>query len=78
MASHVIDSLVEELEDKLGDRSFITVRQLVDCGVFGSMSAARMALADGRLPFVRISPRRFAIPRSALVAYLTKNFVKGE
>jgi hypothetical protein len=63
MSSHVLDSLVDELENKLGDRSFITVRQLVDCGIYGSMSAARMALADGRLPFVRVSLRRLAIPR---------------
>lgn len=78
MTSQVVNSLVKELELKFGNRSFITVCQLVDCGIYGSMSAARMALGNGRLPFVRISPRRFAIPRVALIAYLTKNFVKEE
>lgn len=74
MSSKILDSLVEELEEKLGrDRTLITIRQLVACGIFGSMSSAREALAKGRLPFIRISPRRFAIPRKALLAFLYEN-----
>lgn len=74
MSSQVVDSLLEELEARLEDRTFVTVRELVDCGIFGSMSSARMALSKGRLPFVRISPRRLAIPRQALIAFLCENF----
>ena len=78
MTSQIIDSVVEELESKLGDRSFISVRQLVDYGVYGSTSAARKALSDGNLPSIRISPRRLAVPRTSLLEYVRKNMSIGE
>lgn len=73
MSSQVIDSLVEELNTKLGDHTLVTLRELVDYGIFGSVGAARVALIQGRLPFIRISPRRIAIPRQALLAFLCDN-----
>lgn len=77
MTLHIIDSFIEEFEVRLGSRSFITIRELVDYGIYGSMSSARMALTNGRLPFVKISPRRFAIPRQALLLFLCENFNKN-
>jgi len=67
-------SLVDELNEKLGDKPFYTLRQLISVGFFGSMHAARRALQEGRISFVRISPRRSVIPRTVLLEYLRKNF----
>lgn len=74
MASNDIEYLIKELDAKLGDRSLITIRQLVDFGFFGSMSSARTALAEGHLPFIVISRRRRAIPKQALISYIQANF----
>ena len=71
-----IDSLVEELNMRLGDQPFYTIRQLVDCGLFGSMSAARMALSDGTLPYVRITSRRFLIPEKLSLNICELTFTK--
>jgi hypothetical protein len=70
MTSKVTESLIEELEAKLGDSFFITLRQLVDCGFYGSVNSARRAIENGHLPFVRISTRRLVIPRSILLEFL--------
>jgi len=73
-----MDSLVEELTNKLGDRPFYTLRELTSIGFFGSMPAARMALKEGRLIFIKISPRRFVIPRSVILEYLRINMSESE
>lgn len=73
MTSHLINSLVEELNIKLGDRPFYTLKQLITIGLFGSMPAARMALHQGHLAFVKVSQRRLVIPRLVLLEYLQKN-----
>lgn len=77
MIARVIDSLVEELNSKLGNRQFYSLRELTSIGFFGSMPAARMALKEGRLIFVKISPRRLVIPRSVLLEYLRNNVSEG-
>ncbi len=71
--SKLMINLVEELNEKLGNRPFYTLRQLTSIGFFGSMPAARSALKDGRLSFVKISPRRSVIPRGVLLEYLRNN-----
>jgi len=73
MNTQPIDTLIEELESKLGETSFVTIRQLVDCGIYGSMSGARIALSEGNLPFIQISERRRVIPRLVLLEYLRNN-----
>lgn len=78
MTSQLMDSLVRELNSKLGDRPFYTLRQLTSIGFFGSMPAARMALRDGQLSFVKISPRRFVVPRLALLNFLRNNMSECE
>lgn len=77
MSAHLMDSLVEELTNKLGDVPFYTLRQLTSIGFFGSMPAARKALQQGRLPFFKISPRRCVITRQSLIDYLEKNCVSN-
>lgn len=78
MITQVMDSLVEELNTKLGNRPFYTLRELTSIGFFGSLSSARMALKDGRLTFVKISPRRLVIPRPVLLEYLRNNMSEGK
>jgi len=73
MINQVIDSLVVELNTKLGDRPFYTLRELTSIGFFGSMSAARMAVKEGCLTHVKISKRRVVIPRSSLFEFLRNN-----
>lgn len=77
MPTSCIDLLAEELNRKLGDRPFYTLRQLTSIGFFGSVPAARLALKRGLLVFVKISPRRYVVPRSALLEYIRKNLSKG-
>lgn len=79
MTSDLMDSMIGELDSKLGDLPFYTLRQLTSIGFFGSMPAARAALRKGQLAFVKISPRRFVIPRFVLLEYLHNNMsVNGE
>ncbi len=73
MSHNLMDQLSEEINKKLGDRPFYTIRQLISIGLFGSMHAARVALKKGQLTFVKISPRRSVIPRSVVLAYLNAN-----
>lgn len=69
----MISETIDWIEEILGDRQFITARETVDFGIFGSMSGVRLLRAKGALPFIRISPRRFAIPRKELIQFLIEN-----
>ncbi len=73
MSSQLIDGLVKELNEKIGDRTFFTLPELVSLGLFGSVQAARLALEQGELPSIRISERRCVIPRTALFTYIRNN-----
>lgn len=75
MATSLMGSLVQDLNEKLGDRPFYTLRELTSIGFFGSMPAARQALREGRLPFFKISPRRCVVSRQTVIEYLENNFV---
>jgi hypothetical protein len=69
-----IIKIIDGLDQKIGDHPFYSVRQLVSSGVFGSMASARRALKQGRLSFVKISPRRFVVPRHEILQFLENNF----
>lgn len=71
--SQLIDGVVKELNEKIGDRAFFTLPELVTLGLFGTVQTARHALIDGNLPFIRISERRCVIPRAALLEYVRNN-----
>lgn len=73
MTSQLIDGVVEELNQKIGDRAFFTLPELVSLGLFGTVQTARHALIEGHLPFIRISKRRCVIPRVALLEYVHNN-----
>lgn len=73
MSTSLINILIEELSTHLGDRHFYTIDDLYTFGFFGSKHSARMALKNGKLPYVKISPRRRVVPRSALLEYLRNN-----
>lgn len=72
MSTQLIN-LLDELAKQLGDRPFFTVDDLHNLGVFGTKYAARMALKNGLLAYIRISERRRVIPRAALIDYLQNN-----
>jgi hypothetical protein len=73
MTVQLINLIVEELKKELGDRHFFTIDDLYILGVFGTKYAARMALKNGKLAYVKVSPRRSVIPRAALLEYLRNN-----
>lgn len=77
MTSRLMSSLEEELTSKLGDLPFYTLKQLISIGFFGSKAAARVALREGRLTFVKISARRLVIPRLVLLEYLRNNMTEA-
>lgn len=74
MTAPLVTSLIDELNETLGDRPFFTTRDLHDLGFFGTLESARLALKDGRLAYIEISPRRRLITRAALLEYLLKNY----
>ncbi|HEY4831642.1 MAG TPA: hypothetical protein VIH61_03680 [Waddliaceae bacterium] len=76
MSTQLIDGMIEEVNKKLGDRSFYTIPELVSLGLFGTVQAAREALKNGRISFIRVSERRCVIPRKCLVQYLKNNYVQ--
>lgn len=73
MTLQLIDGVIEELNQKIGDRAFFTLPELVSLGLFGTVQTARHALEEGVIPFIRISERRCVIPRTALLEYVRKN-----
>lgn len=73
MTNQIINILITELNIRLGDRPFYTLRDLTSIGFFGSMPAARKALQEGRLPFFKISARRNVVSRQSLIEFLEKN-----
>ncbi len=73
MSKKIIDSLVKEIDDYLGYRTFYSLRDLTNIGYYGSMAAARRAMKEGHLSFVKVSQRRCVIPRKSLLDYLSKN-----
>lgn len=74
----LINSLIEELNKQLGDRYFFTLQDLHSLGLFQTVYAARKALKDGKLTYIKISPRRRVIPRSVLMAYIRHNISQGD
>ncbi len=77
MAICLMDLLIEELNQKLGDRPFYTISELVSTGFFGSKPGARALLKEGRLTFIKISPRRLVIPRSVVLEFLRNNITES-
>jgi hypothetical protein len=73
MSSKLIDELVKELSEKIGDRIFLSLPELVSLGLFGTVQTARYAVEEGKLPFIRISERRCVIPSAALLDYIRNN-----
>lgn len=55
------------------DRPFFTVRDIKNLGIFGSLQAIVSALDDGRLHYIRVSPRRRIVPKQALIEYIHRN-----
>ena len=70
MTTDTLVDILKEIDQQLGERSFFTPRDLQKTGLFGSAQAVRIAIKDGRISYLKISPRRFIIPRSALITYL--------
>jgi hypothetical protein len=66
--------MIDDIDQKIGNKSFYSVRELVSAGVFGSLSSARRALQGGRLTYIRISQRRFVVQRQELLNFLQKSF----
>lgn len=77
MTTQIMDLLIIELDERLGNRPFYTLAELTTLGIFGSRPGARMVLRKGQLTFIKISPRRFVIPRSVLLEFLRNNIFEG-
>lgn len=73
MTVPLINLLIDELTEELGDRHFYTIHDLHTLGFFGTKNAARKALKNGKLAYVKISQRRCVVPRAALLDYLRNN-----
>jgi len=71
--SEIIKEMVENIDQILGNKPFYSVRELVKCGIFGSLVSARRALQGGRLLYVKISQRRFVVIRQELLSFLQNN-----
>ncbi len=78
MSLECLNGLEKELNEKIGDRPFFTLPELVSLGLFGTVQTARHALQDGEIPFIRISTRRCVIPRSAVLDFIRKNMFRKE
>lgn len=65
--------MIDTINQKMGDKPFYSVRELVNCGIFGSLVSARRTLKRGRLNYVRISQRRFVVIRHDLLKFLKSN-----
>jgi len=73
MPIQFIEFLMEELDKKLGNRSFYTLRELMSTGIFGSIQGAKALLRSGRLPHIKISPRRCVISREHVIQFIKDN-----
>lgn len=71
--SQLMDELTKELNEKIGNRAFFTLPELVSLGLFGTVQTARQALTEGNLPFIRMTERRCVIPRAGLLDYIRSN-----
>ena len=66
-------SILDEVAEKIGSKSFCTANDLIDLGLFGSHNAVLIALRRGDLPFVKISSRRFVVPTKDVLKFVERN-----
>ena len=69
----LVSQMIDTFDQKIGDKPFYSVRELVNCGIFGSLVSARRALKRGRLNYLRISQRRLVVIRHDLLNFLKSN-----
>jgi hypothetical protein len=67
-------SILEEVAEKLKDKSVCSTSELVNLGIFGCHNSVLVALKRGDLPFVRISPRRLIVAKKDLLKFIESNF----
>ena len=67
-------SILEEVAEKIGNKSFVTPNDLIRLGLFGSHNAVLVAFRRGDLPYVRISNRRLVVPKKDLISFIERNF----
>ena len=68
-----IETLVREFDELLGKKPYFTAKQLIDLGLFGSVSAASKALKRKDIPSIKVSEKRSVIPRSAVLKFFKEN-----
>lgn len=68
---------INEIEERLGDSLFISPRQIVNLGIYGSLAAVRLALKRGDLPSVKLANHRRRIPKKEFIEYLKENLLTG-
>jgi hypothetical protein len=76
--STIMNSLAEELVKQLGDRQFYTARDLHTFGLFQTLFAAREALKQRKISYIRVTPRRRLIPKAAVLKYLRDNLSEDQ
>jgi len=72
MSNSTID-LVKHFEDRLGEGELLPITDLVRCGLYGSVGAAKQAIERGDLPGLKVSRNRTLIPRQAILAHIRKS-----
>ena len=61
--------LISEFEQLLGSKPYFSTSRLTKLGLFGSSSAANAAIKRGELIALKISSKRYVIPRSSALNY---------
>ncbi len=67
-------SILDEITEKIGNRAFCTINDLIELGLFGSHNAALVAFRRGDIAYVRISPRRIVVAKQDLIKFIERNF----
>jgi hypothetical protein len=67
-------SILNEVSEKIGNKSFCTANDLIEIGLFGSHNAVLVALRRGDLPYLKVSSRRLIIPKKDLIKFIERNF----
>jgi len=62
--------LIDELEKIFSERPFLSREELLDLGIFISISEIKRAEKIGLISFFEISPRLAVVPASILLKYL--------
>ena len=65
--------IIQKFIDKLGEGDFVKKKTLVNIGLFGSLNGVDIAIRNGSIPSIKISPNRTLIFRESVIEYIKKS-----